>query len=268
MDLQTNKIGEHLHTRFVARKLSIVAKTNSTSEDCHTHAANGAAHGFAVIADQQNKGRGRERIGQTPRAWDSPPGVNLYTSVLFRFSPASPPPPALVLAAGVAVAQTVGSFTDAPITLKWPNDVLCKGKKLAGILTQVQDNTAVIGIGLNVNAMPADFANFSQIATSLAQLSGRLHDRNKVAARLYDALEKWYNALATDRALVFSKWMDYADIIGKTGQVRRPDGSTVRIHITGLDDNGFLTGTGQDGRPETIVAGDLIGWSEETDKCS
>lgn len=119
--------------------------TDSTNARTRELAGRGAPHGTVVTAAEQSAGRGRQG-----RTWTAPPGRALLCSVLIR-----DPPRLLPLATGVAVAETVGSEA----RLKWPNDVLVDGRKVAGILVEarLQERWAVVGIGLNVAVRDADF---------------------------------------------------------------------------------------------------------------
>ncbi|HEV3387597.1 MAG TPA: biotin--[acetyl-CoA-carboxylase] ligase [Solirubrobacteraceae bacterium] len=119
--------------------------TDSTNARARELAGRGAPHGTVVTAAEQSAGRGRQG-----RTWTAPPGRGLLCSVLIR-----DPPRLLPLAAGVAVAETVGP----DVQIKWPNDVLLGGRKVAGILVEarLQERWAVVGIGLNVAVREADF---------------------------------------------------------------------------------------------------------------
>jgi len=119
--------------------------TDSTNARARELAGRGAPHGTVVTAAEQSAGRGRQG-----RTWTAPPGRALLCSVIIR-----DPPRLLPLATGVAVAETVGPEA----RLKWPNDVLLEGRKVAGILVEarLQERWAVLGIGLNVAVRDADF---------------------------------------------------------------------------------------------------------------
>ena len=119
--------------------------TDSTNARARELAGRGAPHGTVVTAAEQSAGRGRQG-----RTWTAPPGRALLCSVIIR-----DPPRLLPLATGVAVAETVGPES----RLKWPNDVLLEGRKVAGILVEarLQERWAVLGIGLNVAVRDADF---------------------------------------------------------------------------------------------------------------
>jgi BirA family biotin operon repressor/biotin-[acetyl-CoA-carboxylase] ligase len=120
-------------------------RTDSTNERARELAAEGAPHGTLITASEQSAGRGRQG-----RTWSAPAGRALLCSVLLR-----DPPRLLPLAAGVAVAEVAGDGA----LIKWPNDILIDGRKLAGILVEgrPQERWAVLGIGLNVALRPEDF---------------------------------------------------------------------------------------------------------------
>jgi BirA family biotin operon repressor/biotin-[acetyl-CoA-carboxylase] ligase len=173
----------------VGAPLAVAAETASTNDDARRAAAAGAPHGAAFLADAQTRGRGRGA-----HVWHSPPGANLYLSLLLR--PAIPAVriAPLALVAGLAVARAVDPLLPGvprPL-IKWPNDVLVDGRKLAGVLVEAQlrgaDVTSVVvGVGLNVSTtrFPDELADR---ATSLALLGSTSLDRVHVAARLLSEL--------------------------------------------------------------------------------
>ena len=159
---------------------------DSTNQRARGLAARGAPHGTVITAREQSAGRGRQG-----RTWTGPPGSALLCSVVVR-----DPPRLLPLAAGVAVAEAAGPEAQ----LKWPNDVLIGGRKVAGILVEgrPQEGWAVVGVGINV-------------AVRLDQLPAELHDRagtlgltpqdvEPTLERLMDSLERWC-AAGSDRVL-------------------------------------------------------------------
>lgn len=228
----------------------------STNDEAAAWARAGAPHGAVVVADAQERGRGR--LG---RRWHSPAGESLYFSVVLRpaLEPARVPP--VTLAAGVAVAETLESHGAAP-SLKWPNDVLAGGKKIAGILAEmasVKDRVEhlVVGIGVNLNALefPVELA---AIATSLRrERGGRPVERAAFAAALCARLEHWYQRFVDGGApVVAAGWRRRAAFLG--ARVRVTAG---RDALTGvaeaLDDEGALLLRLDDGRLERVIAGEL-----------
>ncbi len=130
----------------------LLDSVGSTSDEALRLAREGAPHGTVVTAREQTAGRGR--VG---RAWASPPG-NLYLSVLLRLDLPVARIAELSFVAALAVAETVDAFVAGRASLKWPNDVLIDGAKVAGILIEQADGVAVIGIGVNVAHCPSGLA--------------------------------------------------------------------------------------------------------------
>src|SRR5215207_4886252 len=144
---------------LVSWQVRRVAETGSTNADVVTLATAGAAEGTVLVADYQSAGRGR--LG---RSWQAPPGTGLAVSLLLR--PTAVPAhrwPWLPLLTGVAVVEALRTYPGIDVVLKWPNDVLLKGGKLAGILVERVDGpagaAAVVGVGLNVSAAPVGAAS-------------------------------------------------------------------------------------------------------------
>ena len=159
-------------------------RTDSTNERARELAALGAPHGTLVTASRQTAGRGRQG-----RSWVAPDGRGLLCSLLLR-----DPPRLLPLAAGVAVASVVG----VPALVKWPNDVLVDGRKVAGILVEgrPQERWAVVGIGLNVALQPEDFPpELRETAGTLGQGPEAIEP---TLERPLEALEHWITASPED----------------------------------------------------------------------
>jgi BirA family biotin operon repressor/biotin-[acetyl-CoA-carboxylase] ligase len=178
-----------LPTRWAARPLVLKSETVSTNDDARAAAVAGAPHGYTVVADAQSGGRGRRG-----RVWHSPPGENLYLSLVARPRLMIPDAPLLTLAAGLAVADTLDTMV-APgrVTIKWPNDVRTDGRKVAGVLVEGSARGAVlsfaiVGIGVNVRGttLPEQLA---PIATTVRLATGAEPDRGAVLAALLGALE-------------------------------------------------------------------------------
>ncbi len=183
-----------LTTRRIGRDCRYVAETGSTNRDVAALADAGAEEGVVVTAGTQTAGRGR-----MTRLWHSPPGVSLYFSMLLR--PAVEPGQAssLPLVAGLAVAEALAQL--APETqpmIKWPNDILIGGKKVCGILCEMQAETDCVrhiipGIGVNVNLTRAELPEeLRGRATSLRIETGRRFSRAAVLAAILNRFEPLY----------------------------------------------------------------------------
>jgi BirA family transcriptional regulator, biotin operon repressor / biotin---[acetyl-CoA-carboxylase] ligase len=184
--LAAHHLGRHLH---IHRELP------STNSEATALGQSGAEHGTVIVADRQTAGRGRQG-----REWFSPPGMNLYCSVLIR--PGSLHLPFgdwlswIPLASALAVTETVRTTAGIRLSLKWPNDLLCHAKKVGGILCENGTDCGkqpfvVIGIGLNVNTPPAAFPpELAGIAGSLIEETHRPIDRNRLLSQALTDLEQ------------------------------------------------------------------------------
>ena len=188
--------------------------TSSTNDRARALAAAGAPHGTLVTAASQTAGRGRQG-----RTWSAPPGRALLMSLVLRS-----PDRMLPLAAAVAVAEAAGPEA----AIKWPNDVLLGGRKLAGILAEArpQDGWAVLGIGLNVAVRAEDLPE--ELRATAATLGLEPRDVEAVLARVLAALER---SLALDRAALLDAWRARDALRGR--EVAWADGSGVAAGIDG-----------------------------------
>ena len=181
----------------IGREILVFEETDSTNDLAARAGQDGVSEGLVIFAESQRAGRGR--LG---RKWVSPPGRNLLCSILLR--PAAVPVerwPELTFCAALAVAETAERFTGLPARIKWPNDVLLAGRKVAGILLECHHGQApgfvVVGIGLNVLQKAEDFPpELRDRAGSLAMLrtDGNAPDleRQVVATSLLERLEVHY----------------------------------------------------------------------------
>lgn len=261
-----------LATRDFGRPLHFHPSVDSTNVLAATLARDGAAHGTAVIADAQRRGKGR--LG---RRWVSPPGVNLYLSVILRPAKPAADAPQLSLLAAVGVARTIAGQTDLVPVIKWPNDVLVSGKKAAGkkvcgVLTEMQAagqrlRSVVVGIGVNLNAPRAAFPpELRDTAASLRLLAGQPLDRAAFTLCLLAHLEKLYAVWVEDGfSGVAEEWEEFAaPLLGRPMTVSASGGTVTGI-ARGLDRDGALLLETEPGRPpRRIVAGDVSLASEES----
>ncbi len=141
--------------------------------------------GAVAVADVQTAGRGR--LG---RSWEAPPGTAVLCSVLFK-PPPDRPLPQIALVAGVAVADALERLTGLSVQIKWPNDVMLRRQKVAGMLAETRDAAVVLGIGVNVNQTRDQLPPG---AGSLRTTTGRGWDRPQVLAEVLDELGERYEA--------------------------------------------------------------------------
>ena len=227
--------------KFIGRPLYYYPEIGSTNDEAFRLGLSGAPEGTAVIADSQTKGKGRLQ-----RVWHSPPGYNIYTSIILRPNFAPDQAPQISIAAGVAVAEILNEYCPGHVQIKWPNDVLLNKKKICGILAQMKTSAngidfVVLGIGINVNIgcnqLPPDIRT---IATSLAIETGREIARLELIISLYENLAKWYKQLMQRGfGAIKEKWLNLTPMINQDVQIMFRD-EVLRGKALGLDEDGSL----------------------------
>jgi len=216
------------------------------------------ASGTVIISDEQVKGRGR--LGRT---WISPPGTNIYMSVVLR--PEIPPRNGtlLTVAAALACARALRAKSGLKVSIKWPNDLTVSGRKIGGILTEVRCapetiNLAIIGIGINVNIQAGDFPDkIRTIATSMRAETGAYHQRSDVIIMILKEFEHWYKALrGKGRPVLLEEWKRLSSAIGRDVRVVA-GGETFSGVAEDIDDEGILILRLPSGVLKRVSAGDL-----------
>jgi len=245
------------HLRGGWRDVRWFPEVDSTQRVARDFGRQGAPEGTVVIAERQTAGRGR--LGRT---WHSPPGLNLYCSVLLR--PALPPAavPQIALVAGAAVAAAVLDETGVRPAIKWPNDVQLAGRKIAGILTEMESEMervhhVIVGIGVNLNAPRGAFPReLRDKASSVLAITGHRVDRAAFVGRLLAALEARYGRfLSSGFSTVRAEWESFSCLTGVEVRIADP-ASEIAGRVLGLDDDGALrlaTAAGE----VRIVAGEV-----------
>jgi BirA family biotin operon repressor/biotin-[acetyl-CoA-carboxylase] ligase len=248
------ELGDHP----LGRNIIHYFRTDSTNAVAVKLAAEGAEHGTVVVAEEQTAGRGR--LG---RAWFSEKSSGVYTSIILRppLSPAAAP--VLTLMAGLAAQKAVSTVTGLAVDIRWPNDLLVNGKKICGILTEMSAevdrlHAVVLGIGINVNhsLMPTPLED---IATSLRMEAHRGISRVQVFVALLRELERYYQLLLKSGSKAISERWEAASSFahGKRVRVVTAAGETLAT-TTGLDPGGALKIQFDDGRQESLVAGEVV----------
>ncbi len=232
----------------------VVQETGSTNADLVAAAKAGAGEGQVLVAELQWAGRGR-----LDRSWTSPSGAGLTFSVLLR-----PAVPAgvlgwLPLVTGLSLVSTLREFAGIPATLKWPNDVLVDGAKLAGILAEAVPGqpgavAVVIGVGLNVDT---DVDELPPGATSVVLCQQRASrpavSRGELLIELLRGLVRVYRRWLAEPATAGDDYRSVCDTLGQQVRVELPDGSVVTGTATDVDEHGRLV---VDGR--AFAAGDVV----------
>ena len=245
-------------TRVIGREIQVFEETTSTNDVVTRLAQDGVKEGVVVFAESQTKGRGRRG-----REWTSPARKGLWFSVLLR--PAIQPQAAtqLTIASATALARAITLHTGIVPEIKWPNDILIGGKKLAGILTEMSAeldhlNEVILGIGINVNSELSDFPiALRKIATSLRIEAGHMVDRAGLAVVILRELDRDYERIKNGEfEVVAEQWQQHCTTIGAQVSIRVGD-RVVRGRAEALDADGALLLRGQHGHLERIVGGDV-----------
>lgn len=253
-----------LEGNSLVRRIHHFFKIGSTQDLALQLGAAGEPHGTLILAEEQTAGRGR--LG---RKWHSEKTTGIYCTLLLRPAPptAGPPlhprqAPLLTLVAGLAAREAVAELTGLPVDLRYPNDLLLKGKKFCGILTEMQAQMdrvlyVAVGVGMDVNhtALPA---HLKDIATSLRLASGQTHSRMEILVRLLTWLERYYNQLLAEGAAPILARVAEVSSYVRGKKVRVDTGKEQFVATTaGLDDSGLLLLRREDGALVPHLAGDL-----------
>lgn len=257
--LRVEEIRDALVAARLGTKFHYFSEITSTNTHARWLAENGAGEGEIVIAEAQTAGRGR--LG---RHWSSPPYANLYFSLILKPKLAPAHAPQVTLMAAVALADTVATFTPDEPAIKWPNDILVGGRKLAGILTELscdaeRVNYVILGIGVNLNypcaMMPEEIRERS---TSVFESTQKTVSRESFLKGLIQALDRCYGELEVSGfPAIAARWEARFGLRGRRVRVESLDQAVIG-RARGIDRDGALVLEDDSGALQRIVAGDVI----------
>jgi BirA family transcriptional regulator, biotin operon repressor / biotin---[acetyl-CoA-carboxylase] ligase len=255
--LSLDSIREQLTTRRIGRYLVVHGEVDSTNRVATVLAENGAPHGTVVVSETQSQGRGRLN-----RTWISPPGVNLYFSILLHRVSTFPIIPWLSLFGGLAVVRAIEHISGLQGRVKWPNDVIVDRThpplKLAGVLAEATERAVVIGIGVNVNMAPDAFPpELRSIATSMLMETARPVDRGALLARvLWEAEQLYDSEHPVEEGM--SAYRKACSTLGQAVQVTFISGNQLEGIAETIAGDGALCLRRPDGALLEIRAGDVV----------
>ncbi len=246
-------------TKIVGRDIQVFEQTTSTNDVVEKLARDGVKEGYVVFAESQTKGRGR--LG---RVWQSPTRKGLWFSVLLRPNLRPQETTQLTVISATALRRAINTITGLKAEIKWPNDLLLGGKKVAGILTELSAEVdrvrhIIIGVGVDVNQSANDFpGELRQIATSLKLAAGEEISRAELAAEVLRELDFDYARICAGKfPEIADEWEAACVTIGRNVTVHMGD-RKFRGRAEALDDDGALLVRTEHGHLERIIGGDVI----------
>lgn len=244
--------------RLIGRDIRVFQETTSTNDVTERFANEGVPEGVVVFAESQSRGRGR--LG---REWVSAPGKGLLLSVLLRPNLLPQQVTQLTVAASTAIVRAIREETGLLPTVKWPNDILLEGRKVAGILTELSAELdrvkhVILGMGIDVNLDTTDFPSaMRKTATSLKIETGHALNRAKLAVAVLNELERDYCRIrAGEFESIADEWEVLCSTLGRNVSVRVGD-RILQGRAESLASDGALLLRTQHGHLEHIVGGDV-----------
>ncbi len=202
--LDPDEIKSNLRTKRIGRKILVYNSTSSTQKIAAEYAKNKRNDGLVIFAEEQTAGRGR-----ADNKWQSTYSESILCSIILRNNKLNAE--LLSLTCAVAVAEAIGKSANGEAKIKWPNDIMLNGKKVAGILLESKTdgggNICIIGVGLNCHQKKDSFpVELQPIATSIDIESHSITDRISLAKRLLTSIEHWLEVAAQTSEKVIDQW--------------------------------------------------------------
>lgn len=239
------------------KKILYYEQLDSTNTKLIELAKEAAEHGTVVVADKQTAGKGRRG-----RNWESPEGENLYMSLLLRPDILPEKAPMLTLVMAYSVAKVVRDLGFSDVKIKWPNDLVLSGKKICGILTEMQlrgqhIDSVIIGVGVNINTTSFS-EEIKDKATSLFLESGEKYNREQLIEAILENFAQDYDRFVEIQNLSFLQ-EEYNGMLINCGReviIQEPE-KKYTAWACGINKNGELLVETEDGRKEAIYAGEV-----------
>lgn len=253
--LYSQEIGFRLKTHSIGKRIIHYDSVDSTNTAANDLAKKGAPEGLVVLAESQTKGKGR-----LSRQWLSPRHNGIYMSIVLRPEITPFQAPKITLLAAVSVVQGIRESSGVPALIKWPNDIMLNGKKIGGILTEMEAepdsiNFLVLGIGINVNTKQSELPKG---ATSIFEEAGTRVSRIETARAILERLDENYALFKKEGfSSIKKEWSNLSMTLGRRVRAscmhKRTEGEAIDIDSDGALkirlDNGFY---------ERVMAGDLL----------
>ena len=257
-EISYQEVAACLRRAQIGKRIISFDSISSTNDVAWKEAEKGAAEGTVVVAEEQTAGRGR-----LSRRWHSPVGLGVWMSVVLRPEVRPETAPGLTLCASVAIANAIRSLYPMRVSLKWPNDIMMRGRKLCGILTEMKVargkvDFVVCGIGMNVNQTPEDFpCDIREKATSILIATVKMADRTRLLVATLEHFEKQYRKFCLEGiASCLGEWRSMCPLFGKRVRIKGRLEAVEGIFFN-IDDNGALVLRLDSGIHRGFMAGDV-----------
>ena len=256
--LSENTVSWGLQTEWLGKKLIHKQSVPSTQRIAHELALDGAKHGTIVLADEQTQGKGR-----VEKSFHSKKEQGIWMSIILR--PDIPPylAPQLTLLTATVLANVLDRYADVTPQIKWPNDVLINGKKISGILTEMQAEQdqvlyVIVGIGININQQTSDFPEeIRDRVTSLKMASGQSWDLVPFIQEILQTFETKYNQfIETGFAPVKNDWENYGFRLNERLEIKTGKDTWQGVFL-GIAEDGALLAKRDTGKIEKIYSGEI-----------
>ncbi len=254
--LTQGEIKPFLTTSYIGNSILYYETLESTNQEIRSLAGNGEKEGLVLIADYQTKGKGRLQ-----RPWVGSSGESIAMSILIR--PDIPPymAPSITQVVALSVCKALRNVSGLDFKIKWPNDIIINGKKVCGILTEMDGeidclNYIIVGIGINVNqeSMPSDI---SHKATSLKIELNKNIQRKDIVINILNEFEKGYEIFKSHGIKPFiNELKNYSALINKSVVISNPFKS-FNAKVVDIDNEGYLIVENENGERESVVGGDI-----------
>ncbi len=248
--MNINELKTELNTNIIAKEIVYFDEITSTNDIAFVLANDGAVDGTLVIANSQTMGKGR-----LDRKWFSPKGKSILASLILRPQIPLSHSGNINLITTLSIVHSIRSITNLNAMIKWPNDILLNERKVAGILCEVIEMKAVLGIGINLNI--AEFPqDLKTVATSILKETKKRFDKMMIYNDLCYNLETNYALLKQDKAReILQQWRNYTVMFGKTVSIETPD-KVIVGRVIDIGGNGSLVLALPDGKIEKVLAGE------------
>jgi BirA family biotin operon repressor/biotin-[acetyl-CoA-carboxylase] ligase len=234
-------IKKNLKTGTIGKKIYFYGEIDSTNNEAKRLAKLGVGEGAVVIADHQTSGRGKFR-----RHFFSPKGSGIYLTIIIEPFKVRGKTLEITLLGTLASARAISGLTGEEVRVKWPNDIMIRGKKVGGVLTEVCSGktgrgVVIVGIGLNVSTRSEKFPEeIKGLASSIDIESGKRTGRTKIIQRILEEFEALYFLfLAGKEELILNEWKILSETIGRNISIRSHD-AVYEGRAVGIDGGGQL----------------------------